>query len=172
MASQQPDVDSGSLPAVKSLRSRFEQLANETFPTTTKRAPNSRNLLSPDRPGSPRPRAASGSNVFPPDAHQLRSTSSSSDLKGGARRPPPPPPRGINSGVPSPGQSPTASPLLRPVPIPPSSASMSSLSLYTPISGKPIPVPKVSVPPSFQVDSEALDIPPSGGVASLRNKFK
>ncbi|KAF7331076.1 IPPc domain-containing protein [Mycena venus] len=99
------DIDTDSLPAVKNLKSKFEQLS----------------ALSPRQsgpglvPATPRPRATSGSHPNGdrvPDSPILRASNSSSDLRSG-RKPPPPPP--VRSAKPSPAPSPTNSPLLRPV---------------------------------------------------------
>ncbi|KAJ7476908.1 Endonuclease/exonuclease/phosphatase [Mycena galericulata] len=89
------DIDTVPLPAVKNLRSKFEQLAN-----TPGLAPGF----------TPRPRATSGSQPKGdriPDSPTLRTSNSSSDLRL-SRKPPPPPP----SRTPKP--SPTASPLAHP----------------------------------------------------------
>jgi hypothetical protein len=112
------DIDSDSLQAVKNLRSKFEKLALETS------SQQQTDLLIVTAPSSPRPRAASNTQLTLPLSNgsggQLRSSSSSSDLRLLARRaPPPPPPRAsklLNN--PSPSRSPSSSPLLRSVPVP------------------------------------------------------
>jgi len=111
------DIDSDSLQAVKSLRSKFEKLAQDASPQ--KLGP-----LTVTAPSSPRPRATSNSQLNPPlsDDIQLRPSSSSSDLRLPAKRaPPPPPPPRVSKLMnnPSPSRSPASSPLLRPVPVPP-----------------------------------------------------
>src|ERR1700761_3676215 len=79
---QSSDIDTAPPPAVKNLRSKFEQLA-------LKPGPNGPGLA----PGyTPRPRATSGSQANgnrPLDSPSLRPSNSSSDLR---RKPPPPPP--------------------------------------------------------------------------------
>ena len=106
------DIDSDSLQAVKNLRSKFEKLAQDT----------SSELLTVTAPSSPRPRATSNNylNLPSPDSPvghgQLRSSSSSSDLRLPAKRAPPPPPPPRASKIlnnPSPSHSPSSSPLPR-----------------------------------------------------------
>ena len=124
-------LDTGPPPAVRSLRSRFEQLALEISqrpsPNTSsslRQNNNNNDFLIPDGGlGSPRQRSTSGTFTHVPsypEIHHLRSASSSSDLQSGINRVPPPPPsfRGPKATS-SPVQSPSPSPLLRPVPIPP-----------------------------------------------------
>ncbi|KAF7301001.1 IPPc domain-containing protein [Mycena indigotica] len=97
------DIDTEPPPAVKNLRSKFEQLAV----ASTSKGPG----LSPGF--APRQRATSGSQPNGERAEgsaNLRSSSSSSDLR---KKPPPPPtPR---SGKPTPASTPNSSPRLRPV---------------------------------------------------------
>ncbi|GLB33204.1 putative inositol polyphosphate phosphatase, catalytic domain [Lyophyllum shimeji] len=120
------DIDTERPPPVQSLRSKFEQLAVQKSPRSHQRngSGNQGDLLAPSAPVSPRPRATSNTySDVPPDTHTLRPSSSSSDLKIGTKRPPPPPPppsrpSKVLLGSPVPALSP--SPLLRPVPIPPS----------------------------------------------------
>ena len=130
---QQPsDINLGSLQAVKDLKSRFEQLA---LVASSNRVGNGINqddfLLAPAT--SPRPRASSNTYLNPNNAepaHQLRPSSSSSDLTIPLKRPPPPPPPPRGSKIirsPSPSVSPP-SPLTRPVPIPQSLLASSFLS--------------------------------------------
>lgn len=83
MAEDQP-------PSIKSLKSRFEQLAQDN---TTKPSP---------RRDDSRPRQ--------------RNALTNSDLSPGQKRPPPPPPPSRSTKKPI--LSPAASPLLRPVPVP------------------------------------------------------
>jgi hypothetical protein len=153
-------IESTPPPAVSSLRSRFEQLAADSFSR-----PQSA-LLVPD-PSSPRPRAVSGTQEPRPQQHgHLRSASSSSDLNTGIKRPPPPPPpppraSSRSSLVSSAAPTPSASPLLRPVPIPNSSNALHGSSIS----------PGKSPSMSLQVEDEASSMAPVGGVASLRNIF-
>jgi hypothetical protein len=127
-------IDTGPSPAVKNLRSRFEQLALDASQkpnqsTTNSLRQNSSNDLLAQGQSSPRQRTTSGTfthssadSEFP--QHHLRTTSSSSDLQFGINRPPPPPPpRGPKATPPSPVPSPSPSTLLRPVPIPPGVSS-------------------------------------------------
>ena len=128
---QQSDINLESLQAVKDLKSRFEQLALDA---SSNRVGNGANqddfLLAPAT--SPRPRASSNTYVNSNNTeltHQLRPSSSSSDLTIPLKRPPPPPPPPRGSKTirsPSPSVSPP-SPLTRPVPIPQSLLASSSL---------------------------------------------
>ncbi len=104
------DVDSGSLLAVKSLRSKFEQLAVDTSSHVRRSSTNTSDPNASD-PSSPRPRRSSGSTVdlFVPQAH-VRTSSSSSDLKVSTKRPPPPPPARISRPSLSPHNSRSPSP--------------------------------------------------------------
>ncbi|PPQ83593.1 hypothetical protein CVT25_006343 [Psilocybe cyanescens] len=116
------DIDSESLQAVKSLKSKFEKLALETNNTNYRQS----ELLAVSTPPSPRPRAASGSHTnTPAEAISLRGSSSSSDLRAPTKRVPPPPPPSRNSklNIPTASPSTSISPLLRPVPLPPVSNS-------------------------------------------------
>jgi hypothetical protein len=162
------DVDSGPRLAVRSLRSKFEQMALDVSPNpqiSHSRSPSGTLMLS--EPGSPRPRAASSSmHAVPPDAHYLRATSSSSDLKVAGKRPPPPPPPPPRGSKAPP--SPFGSPLLRPVPVPSFSPSTSTVSLDSSISTNSI---LASTNPSVLADYESPSTSPSRSVASLRNKF-
>ncbi|XP_006457577.1 hypothetical protein AGABI2DRAFT_123432 [Agaricus bisporus var. bisporus H97] len=89
------DVDGGSIQAVKSLRSKFEQLAVDVRrPTTPSESLNSKSV-----------------DVYATQ-DRLRTSLSSSGLKVGTKRPPPPPPR-ITKPPPSPLPSRTPSPLLK-----------------------------------------------------------
>lgn len=152
------DIESKPPPPVSSLRSRFEQLAVQTQPSSSKPSPQL-GLLSPEQT-SPRQRAVSGTQETRPQAVHLRSASSSSDLKYGAKRPPPPPPpRGAK-----PATSPSPSPLMRPVPIPNSTPLTSNIGLPSSSPGK-------SSTPSSTGDREVPTTPQLGGVASLRHKF-
>jgi hypothetical protein len=128
---QQSDINLESLQAVKNLKSRFEQLALDA---SSNRVGNGINqddfLLAPTT--SPRPRASSNTYLNPNNTestHQLRPSSSSSDLTVPLKRPPPPPPPPRGSKTirsPSPSISPP-SPLTRPVPIPQSLLASSFL---------------------------------------------
>lgn len=98
-------IENQPIPAVKSLRSKFEQLAIDI----SHGRPSDSRYLSPS---SSRPRAASGTfNEQESSVQQLRSSSSSSDLQAKLKRPPPPIPA-------RPSRATSPSPLLRPVPTP------------------------------------------------------
>jgi hypothetical protein len=154
-ASRDVVIDTDPPPAVKSLRSKFENLALDGM---TARPPSVQNHLDPNHPRS---RAVSGADTAQAsDSQHLRSSSSSSDLKVSAKRPPPPPPpppppRGSKAGPPSP----LPSPLLRPVPIPSILASTSN--------GHPSDSFTSSSVTESQIKSSAV----SGGISSLRAKF-
>lgn len=164
----QSEIDSGSLAAVKNLRSKFEQLAQNDIssPALKVRPVSSIGLLSAE-PASPRPRAASNSynDVSASEVHPLRPSSSSSDLKresitpdlkAAIKRPPPPPPPARGS---KPAPSSSASPFNRPVPIPHTTHF-------------PHPPPLITtqvVTPEIQIESEPTSATPS--VASLRDRF-
>ncbi|KAL0574234.1 hypothetical protein V5O48_007705, partial [Marasmius crinis-equi] len=166
------EIQSDSLQAVKSLRSRFEQLSVDPAP------PKQIHNLSLEPPSSPRPRAQSSGNspvlMVQPSPPALRNASSSSDLKG-AKRPPPPPPPLNRSRAPSPSPSlassklnpsppftpPSAniSPLLRPVPIPPGALHATPTTLYSPFGS------------AEELNNHAEGLPVSNSVSALRNKF-
>ncbi|KAF7291844.1 IPPc domain-containing protein [Mycena chlorophos] len=96
-----PGVDTATTPAVKNLRSKFEQLAVAS-PVNGPKLP----------PGlSPRPRATSGTPLSAPASPTLRPSSSSSELR---KKPPPPPPPASRGPKLSPGPSPNESPRMRP----------------------------------------------------------
>ncbi|KAJ7174548.1 Endonuclease/exonuclease/phosphatase [Mycena filopes] len=143
------DIDTVPSPAVKNLRSRFEQLA--LGPT-----PNGPGLV----PATPRPRATSGSSPSPsngdrtPGSPTLRPSNSSSDLRVGRKPPPPPPSRTAKP-------SPTASPLLRPAPNTPNIPNV-SLGLRSNLSTS-----SLVLPPVVTVE-EPQPVP---SVSSLRNLF-
>lgn len=146
-AMEPSDIDTESLPAVKNMKSKFEQLAL----TPNKNGPG---LV----PGvTPRPRATSGTHPNGDrvtESPSLRPSNSSSDLRL-TRKPPPPPPG--RSAKPSPTPSPTSSPLLRPTPNPNVSlGSRSGLSAT-------VLLPQVNVE-----EAEAQSIP---SVSSLRSLF-
>lgn len=170
LAQSPPEVEQTPIPAVSSLRSKFEKLATESSSSTSlHRLSVGHDLLSPDS-GSPRPRAMSISTERPPSSpRSLRAAASSSDLKVGGKKPPPPPPPRSSKGN-SPAPSVTSSPHLQPV---------------APASGPPSPtIPPVSLnkaallqrkpppPPSPLPASQELPTTPGGsGVASLINRF-
>ncbi|KAF8905753.1 Endonuclease/exonuclease/phosphatase [Gymnopilus junonius] len=111
---ESPAIDSESLPAVQSLRSKFERMASETSNNINSIRPSSTSdHLALKPPPSPRPRATSSSQV-------VLSLPESTHLPTKRPPPPPPPPRGSKLAAPSPTPSASTSPLLRPVPIPPS----------------------------------------------------
>lgn len=122
MERRQPGkIDTRPPPAVQNLRSRFEKLALET--TNPKHLDGNECDLDATGSVSPRPRASSNtaSGSLLEIRNQLRPSSSSSDLKALAHRtPPPPPPRGLKAPLGSPIAKALHSPLIRPVPAPPS----------------------------------------------------
>ncbi|KAJ7250419.1 Endonuclease/exonuclease/phosphatase [Mycena rebaudengoi] len=139
------DIDTVSLPAVKNLRSKFEQLAQ-----TGSKGPGLAPIF------APRPRATSSTfsnGDKAPSSPTLRPSSSSSELRL-SRKPPPPPPS--RSAAPSP----TASPLLRPAP---DAGPVSRASLG--------PRSSLSAPiiPQLEANGEETQSTPS--VSSLRNMF-
>ncbi|KAJ7740624.1 Endonuclease/exonuclease/phosphatase [Mycena metata] len=142
---QPSDIDTGPPPAVKNLRSRFEQLA--LAPT-----PNGPGLT----PSFPRPRATSGShsNGDRPASPSLRPSNSSSDLRLNRKPPPPPSARGAKP-------SPTASPLLRPAPSTPPTPN-GSLGHRSNLSSS-----SLVLSPAANVE-ETQSVP---SVSSLRNLF-
>lgn len=147
------EIDTEPPPAVRSLRSKFERLAQETSPNG-----NHGEFLAPGGLLSPRPRASSSTfSDSHPEIHHLRSSSSSSDLKAGIKRPPPPPPSRGSKGPTSSPLLPPSSPLLRPVPIPP---GVSNNVLASPRLGSS------NVLPNNDNDDSSLQ-----SVTSLRNKL-
>ncbi|KDQ53055.1 hypothetical protein JAAARDRAFT_39767 [Jaapia argillacea MUCL 33604] len=170
---QSPLVDLVPHAAVSDLKSRFEKLAHET--SSPPRQAGGKSLLSPQPP----PRSASDSDdQDAPGASNgslLRSSSSSSDLKSGGKRPPPPPPPS-RGGAKRATPSPSGSPLIRPVPMPPSSTSMPNVLLSSPGSGKSAllsrkPPPPPAPAPSVQGEYDLTLPSPSTSVASLRDRF-
>lgn len=144
------DIDTVPPPAVKNLRSKFEQLALGPAPNGPSLAPGI----------TPRPRATSGTHSISdrvPESPTLRTSNSSSDLRL-SRKPPPPPP--ARSAKPSPVPSPTSSPLLRPITSFPA-ASNGSLGPRSSLASI------VVVPPEVEVE-ETQSIP---SVSSLRSRF-
>jgi hypothetical protein len=113
------DIDSGSLPAVKNLRSKFERLASGTSPSTDVAPTGNERLLVTT---SPRRRSSNPQLNDGPvsDAGHIRTSSSSSDFQTLARRAPPPPPqRSPKPTGPSPKlSSPVSSPGPRSLPMP------------------------------------------------------
>lgn len=173
-ADSPPDVEETPIPAVSSLRSKFEQLAVDSSPTiSVHKATSSHDLLVPE-PGSPRPRAMSNHDqrsASPVHPRALRTAASISDLQSGTntkKQPPPPPPRSRGN---SPAASVKASPLLRPVadsplassipPIPSTDASPSRAAL---LARKPPPPP----PPA---QHDPFDDHVVGGVAARISLF-
>ena len=152
------DIDSDSLQAVKNLRSKFEKLAQDASSQKT-------GLLTVTAPSSPRPPATSNNhlNLPPPDGPlgQLRSSSSSSDLRLPAKRAPPPPPPPRPSKIlnnPSPSHSPSSSPV--PVPlISPNPREPSPRNLTSPVrSPSPFLLSRpVPIPPSNNSKAELRD---------------
>lgn len=156
------DIDSESLQAVKSLRSKFEKL---TLDTSTHIGHSSRSSMGNDQ----RPRLAGGSSSqrwtsnpqldssvldSGTDTCHLRTSSSSSDLRSSndlkilvKRAPPPPPPsRSTKVVVPNPSPSPSPSPSF---PLSPALRPVSN--------------------PLLKSELKDLEVPPS--VSALRNKL-
>ncbi|KAK7053763.1 IPPc domain-containing protein [Favolaschia claudopus] len=142
------DVNTESLPAVKNLRSKFEQLSLAPPNTTS---------------GSgPRPRATSGSQPSVPTSPSLRPSNSSSDLRGTKKPPPPPPARAAKL---SPGSSPR-----------PSSLGRSSTPVAFPEVNveelKPSPSPSPTPSPRLKpLGQPVAELPPSASVTALRSMF-
>ena len=154
------EIESAPTPSIKSLKSRFEQLAQEnTAPVSVVKpfaAPYSPTHLTPDLPAH-RTRASVGGDEPPPNlsARPLRQSTSSSDIKVTAKRAPPPPPSRGRKSVPSPA----VSPLLRPVPVPGTLRSPRASPEHKPRSYE-------------QVDENSGDdMPVLGNVASLRSRL-
>lgn len=165
-------VETSRLPAVSSLKSHFEQIANSSsqpiaskkptvsglgFPTSTS------GLLTADRTISPRQRISSGDLHFRVNDHDdeqpsqvhLRSASSSSDLRSSKRPPPPPPPNRSTKLA-----SPNASPNLRSVPISPLPNPSTS-----PTKRPPPPIP------SSPIHKSDSPLPQIGSITSIRGRF-
>ncbi|KAF9224616.1 DNase I-like protein [Gyrodon lividus] len=130
-------IESAPTPSIKSLKSRFEQLALEHAASapglqvlpkpapsqpqpqpqaiTQSQTTQTKTHLASDVPSGPRASLMLDDRPVPPP-RDLRTAPSSSDIRATAakRAPPPPPP----SRGKKPPQSPAASPLLRPVPVP------------------------------------------------------
>ncbi|KAH7881837.1 hypothetical protein F5I97DRAFT_1932266 [Phlebopus sp. FC_14] len=156
------EVESVPTPSIKSLKSRFEQLALESSATAhvlaTPKPVHSSALLPADATNA-RPRTPLGNdeqtNRSP--VRDLRTSSSSSDLKptGSRRAPPPPPP----SRGKKPTHSPAVSPLLRPVPAP--------AALRSPRASPE----RLSPAMKYADDNNEDESPHLGNVASLRHHF-
>ena len=158
MSDDQPSIESAPTPSIQSLKSKFEQLAQENSKSSSSLTPPAATKLGPPGPLIPQPYSRqpqddhSSSSRLP--HRQLRNASSHSDLSSGQKRPPPPPPsRSVKKSTPSPA----VSPLLRPVPVP---AVLKS----------PRTSPDRLPAPRLHQDSED-DAPRGGGVASLRERF-
>ena len=166
-------IETSKLPAVSSLKSHFEQIANTNsqlpaskkptvsglgFPTTAS------GLLTADRTVSPRQRTSSGDFHHRNDDHDdgqrpavhLRSASSSSDLRS-SKRPPPPPPPTRSTKPASPGPSPHLRPIL-----------ISSLPNHS-ISLTKRPPPPI---PSSPIHKSDMPLPSTGNVNSIRGKLQ
>lgn len=112
------EIESVPTPSIKTLKSKFEQLTQDSPPV---KPPTPTPLLHSQSPLTPdvlvhRPRASLGCDERPTQQplRALRSSTSSSDMRCATKRAPPPPPRSKK-----PAYSPISSPLLRPVPSPP-----------------------------------------------------
>lgn len=179
-------IDTGPPPAVKSLRSRFEQLALETSnkpsPSSTfsQRQNNGNDLLTPAGQSSPRQRSTSATftslptDPGPQSHHHLRNVSSSSDLQSGINRPPPPPPPSRtlkgSSSSPIPSPSPSPSPLLRPVPIPPGVSNGNGLVASPRLGFSSLPSVSNRSQLLVNLSDDVLESPIQS-VASLRGKL-
>jgi len=156
------EIESAPTPSIKSLKSRFEQLAHENMapssqPAKPSAAPHSPTLLTPDLPVH-RSRASVGGDERPAhlSARPLRQSTSSSDIKVAAKRaPPPPPPSRGRKSMPSPA----VSPLLRPVPVPGNPRSPRASPEHRPRSNEQLG------------DNSGDDMPVLGNVASLRSRL-
>lgn len=156
-------IETGRPPAVSSLKSHFEQIANTSSQITLSKKPtvsglglptSTGGLLTADRRVTPRQRTSSGDLQSQIDDYDNgHGSPSSSDLRSFKRPPPPPPIRSSKTA------SPNASPRLHPVqtPLPNLSAS-------------PIKRPPPPIPPSPILKSD-LPLPLPGNVASIRGKF-
>ena len=153
MSDDQPSVESTPTPSIKSLKNKFEQLAQESSktagPLPAPSKPNSTASSLFPQVYSPLPQDDQSSSSITPH-RLLRSASSNSDLNSGQKRAPPPPPPSRSTKKST--SSLAASPLLRPVPVPAHA------------SPDRFPAPKV------RHGSEDGN-PRGGGVASLRERF-
>lgn len=149
------DIETAALPAVSSLRSKFEQLGVGKPPL-----PAGRNPLGSRSPGPSNPRPPDLPSRKPSQAYNGEQTAeiSATDLKAGIRRAPPVPPR-----TPQPASTPlpVLSPLFRPIPTPSASPLIGQQAL-------PGSSPRRIV---SRTGADTLVAPPSGGVAALRNQF-
>jgi hypothetical protein len=115
MAARSQDIEASETPAVKDLRSLFEQKARESpsVPSGSSHSGNSSALLNPRQPvgrrSSPTP-FDDPTETFNP---VKPSTFDQSSLR---KRPPPPPPPSRGQKPPLGSPSPSISPLLRPIP--------------------------------------------------------
>lgn len=154
----QPAIESAPTPSIKSLKSKFEQLAQENSKISSPllAAPKLHSTSSSlsQQSCSRQPQDEQPSSSCIPN-RQLHNTSSHSDLASAQKRAPPPPPPSRSTKKSNP--SPVASPLLRPVPVP--------VALKSPHASPD----RLSVPRLHQ-DTED-DAPRGGGVASLRERF-
>ena len=169
--SEAQSIETSKLPAVSSLKSHFEQIANANSQIPVNKKPtvpglgfptSSSGLLTADGGVTPRQRTSSGDFHLrvdnPGDAQRpavhLRSASSSSDLRSSKRPPPPPPTR------PTKPASPSASPHLRSIPI--SSLANPSTTLAK------RPPPPIPSSPIHKSDSP---LPPAGNINYMRGRF-
>ncbi|KAF8838652.1 hypothetical protein BDN67DRAFT_66283 [Paxillus ammoniavirescens] len=151
-----PEIESAPTPSIKSLKSRFEQLAHGHISGAV--------AIPSPTPGSgplALPKHAPGQPQVIVQQTEVHPASSFSDTKAPAvkRAPPPPPPTRGKKSIPSP----TASPLLRPVPVP--------VALRSPRASPERPKRDgrgASAEQSSEDGSPGLDF---GGVASLRSRF-
>ncbi|KAG2134910.1 uncharacterized protein EDB93DRAFT_837719 [Suillus bovinus] len=147
MAEDQLGIESAPTPSIKSLKSRFEQLAQDNT------ASKPLKLNNPIITTSPRRQCRDSDSRV--QQRELRNVLPNSDVSPGQKRAPPPPPPSRSAKKPL--QSPAASPLLRPVPVPPALRSPRASPEHLLVSG--------------QDNTYDDDTPRGGGVASLRERF-
>ncbi|KAN0098055.1 hypothetical protein V8E55_002501 [Tylopilus felleus] len=167
------NIESAPIASIKSLKSRFEQLALDNASSSSKPTPISPAPTLPQCQTvvAPKSTSASCSRVQPDDyipqsqpaapVCNVRNGVSASDMKAAALKrapPPPPPPRTKKSS-----SSPVASPLLRPVPPPNTLRTPSASPECEPLSVRP------------DLNSNGIEESSEdgllGGVALFRNKF-
>lgn len=181
MADINSQIESAPIPSIKSLKSRFEQFALDNasvaasahakpasaLPASTHLISQSHAVLVSESPSTPRSRprvSLTPDDCIPqsqPPACDVRSKGSNSDLKVAAlkRAPPPPPPPRTKKRSPSP----IASPLLRPVPVPPAFRSPRASPKHEPLT--------VGADHKSNGTEESGEEGSLGSVASLRSRF-
>ncbi|KAG2038283.1 hypothetical protein BDR03DRAFT_311787 [Suillus americanus] len=141
MAEDQFGIESAPTPSIKSLKSRFEQLAQDNTTKPLKSNPTT----------SPRQQQQQRRDDSHVQHHELRNALPNSESS--KRAPPPPPP---SRSAKKPIMSPAVSPLLRPVPVP---AALRS------------PAPRASLEHPSVSGQDDDDSPRGSGVALLRERF-